>query len=72
MNIFSSSCFSPIISKPTRVTYHSDTLIDIIYCNIPEVSTHCKTGIFKLSIYTVYPQNLQYVIKIVSSQRVVF
>ena len=49
-NILLSSFFSPLITKPTRVTDHSATLIDNIYCNIPEVSTHCKTGILKLSI----------------------
>ena len=42
--------FSPLITKPTGVTDHSATLIDNIYCNITEVSTHCKAGILKLSI----------------------
>ena len=37
MNIFSSSFFSPLITKPTRVNDHSATLIDNIYCNITEV-----------------------------------
>ena len=32
------------------MTDHSATLIDNIYCNITEVSTHCKAGILKLSI----------------------
>ena len=32
------------------MTDHSATLIDTIYCNIPEVSTQCKAGILKLSI----------------------
>ena len=31
MNIFSSSFFAPLITKPTRVTDHSATLIDNIY-----------------------------------------
>ena len=30
LNIFSSSFFSPLITKPTRVTDHSATLIDNI------------------------------------------
>ena len=42
--------FSPLITKHTRVTDHSATLIDNIYCNIPEVFTHYKAGILKLSI----------------------
>ena len=49
-NILSSSLFSPLITKPAKVTDHSATLIDNIYCNIPEVSTQCKAGILKLSI----------------------
>ena len=40
--------FSPFITKPTKVTDHSATLIDNIYCTIPEVSTHCNAGILKL------------------------
>ena len=51
-NIFWSSFFSSLITKPTRVTNHSATLIDNIYCNITEVSTHCKAGILKLSVIT--------------------
>ena len=49
-NIFSSSFFCPLITKPTRVAENSATLIDNIYCNIPEVDTHCESGILKLSI----------------------
>ena len=41
---------TPLITNPTRVTDHSAKLIDNIHCNIPEVSTHCKAGILKLSI----------------------
>ena len=49
-NIFSLIFFSPLIIKSTRVTDHSATLIDNIYCNIPEVSTQCNVCILKLSI----------------------
>ena len=65
--IFSSSFFTLLITKPTRVTDHSAILIDNIYCNIPEVSTHCKVGILKLSIGSLChfftSQTHQYVIK---------
>ena len=44
-NILSSCFLSPLIIKPTRVTGHSVTLIDNIYCYIPDVFTHCKAGI---------------------------
>ena len=49
-NIFSSSFFTPLITQPTRVTHHSQSLIDNVYCNVPEVGTHCEAGILKLSI----------------------
>ena len=74
-NIF--SFFYPIITKPTRVTDHSATLIDIIYCNILDVSIHCKAGILKLSIYdhyAIFCMSKDSLIghKIVLSQREVF
>lgn len=36
--------FMPLITKATRITYHSPTLIDHIYSNIPEKKT-IKAGI---------------------------
>ena len=47
-NIFSSNYCFPFINKPTRVTYHSASLIDNIYSNIPP--HNCSTGILKCSI----------------------
>ena len=49
INIYSSD-FLSLITKPTRVTQNSSTLIDNIYCNIPKISTSCKTGILRTSI----------------------
>ena len=37
--------FNPLITEYTIVTYHSVTMLHYIYSNIPEVSTHCTTGI---------------------------
>ena len=38
-NILSSNFLHPLINKPTRITSHSATLIDNIYCNIPDIGT---------------------------------
>lgn len=62
-SLFSSSCF-PLISKPTRVTSHSATLIDNIFTNslghnirsgilVSDISDHF--GIFALSNFIVSP-----------------
>ena len=50
INLLSSSFFCPLITKPTRVTQNSSTLIDNIYCNIPNIATSCKAGILHTSI----------------------
>ena len=50
VNIFSSGFFCPLINRPTRVTQNSSTLIDNIYCNIPNIATSCKAGILRTSI----------------------
>ena len=42
--------FCPLITKPSRVTQNSSTLIDNIYCNISNIATSCKTGILRTSI----------------------
>ena len=49
-NIFSSNFYSPFIQEPTRITEHSATLIDNIYCNVPELSSNSAAGILKVSI----------------------
>ena len=49
-NIFSSNFYSTLIQKPTRITEHSATLIDNIYCNVPELSSNSAAGILKVSI----------------------
>ena len=50
INLLSSSFFCPLITKPTRVTQNSSTLIDNIYCNILNIATSCKAGILRTSI----------------------
>ena len=50
INLLSSSFFCPLITKPNRVTQNSSTLIDNIYCNIPNIVTSCKAGILRTSI----------------------
>ena len=37
-NMLSSNQFYPLINKPTRITKSSATLIDNIYCNMPNIS----------------------------------
>ena len=44
-NIFLASSFIPCISKPTRITEHSQTLIDNIYTNNIQRGTVIKSGI---------------------------
>ena len=49
-NIFTSNFYSPLITKATRVTKHSATAIDNIFCNISDPVTNCEAGILRLSI----------------------
>ena len=49
-NTLSSNSLFPLINKPTRVTQHSSTIIDNIYCNTDNLADTCKSGIFRLSI----------------------
>ena len=49
-NTLSSNFLFPLINKPTRVTQHSSTIIDNIYCNTDNLADNCKSGIFRLSI----------------------
>ena len=44
-NILSSGHFFPLINKPTRESKHSLTIIDNIYCNIPNPLEMCEVGI---------------------------
>ena len=49
-NTLSSNFLFPLINKPTRVTQHSSTIIDNIYCNTDNLADTCKSDIFRLSI----------------------
>ena len=49
-NIFSSNFLFPLISRPTRVTNHSATVIDNIYSNASDLSTTWRSGILRFSI----------------------
>ena len=49
-NILSSNFLFPLIDKPTRVTRHSATVIDNIYCNASDIATTCRSGIIRLTI----------------------
>ena len=49
-NILSSIFLFPLIDKPTRVTRHSTTVIDNIYCNASDIATTCRSGILRLTI----------------------
>ena len=53
-NILSSHFLHPLINKPTRITSHSATLIDNIYCNMPEIGTKYGFGILCTSIFDHY------------------
>ena len=49
-NILFSSHFYPLINNVTRVTRHSASLLDNIYCNIPYIQTNTTPGILYCSI----------------------
>ena len=49
-NIFSSNHLYPLINRPTRVTKNSSTLIDNIYCNIPNLSNCVEAGLLHVNI----------------------
>ena len=49
-NIMSTNYLYPLITKPTRITEHSATLIDNIYCNISNLAETCKSGILRVAI----------------------
>ena len=50
-NIVSSNFLHPLINKPTKIKKsHFAALIDIIYCNIPEIGTEYDLGILCTSI----------------------
>ena len=44
-NLLSSNLFTPLITKPTRITAHSATLIDNIYSNVAKPANNCVSGI---------------------------
>ncbi len=49
-NTFSSYHYYPLINSPTRVTDHSSTIIDNIYCNVPQPCNMCDVGILRPDI----------------------
>ena len=49
-NIFSSNFCFPSINKPTRVTNHSASIIDNIYCNVPIQGSDYHAGLLTVSI----------------------
>jgi len=49
-NLLSSNFFTPLITKPTRITAHSATLIDNIYSNVAKPANNCVSGILRVSI----------------------
>ena len=55
-----------LITKPTRITEHSATLIDNIYCNISNLADTCKSGILRVTIsdhYAIFCINKSVTIK---------
>ncbi len=49
-NIFAGYHLYPLINKPTRITDKSATLIDNIYCNIPNLSSTIDSGLLHVNI----------------------
>ena len=46
-NIFYSHHLFPLINKPTRVTNHTTTVIDNLFCNVPSPLDICDVGILR-------------------------
>ena len=49
-NILSSNHFYPLINRPTRITKSSASLIDNIYCNMPNISNTMAAGLLHANI----------------------
>ncbi|MGL1889690.1 MAG: reverse transcriptase domain-containing protein [Reichenbachiella sp.] len=49
-NIFSANFLFPLINQPTRITQFTATCIDNMYCNIPNLRSHCNAGILVTDI----------------------
>ena len=49
-NILSSNHFYPLINRPTRITKSSATLIDNIYCNMPNISITTAAGLLHANV----------------------
>ena len=49
-NLFLSSHFYPLINKPTRIANNTATLIDNIYCNIPNLQSNVESGLLHVNI----------------------
>ena len=43
--MLSSNHLYPLINRPTRITKSSETLIDNIYCNMPNISNTMEAGL---------------------------
>ena len=48
--ILSSNHFYPLISRPTRITKSSATVIDNIYCNMPNISNTMEVRLLHANI----------------------
>ena len=49
-NLFLSSHFYSLINKPTRIAHNTATLIDNIYCNIPNLQSNVDAGLLHVNI----------------------
>ena len=48
--LLSSNHFYPLINRPTRITKSTATLIDNIYCNMPNISNTMAAGLLHANI----------------------
>ena len=48
--LFLSSHFYPLINKPTRIANNTATLINNIYCNIPNLQSNVESGLLHVNI----------------------
>ena len=49
-DIFTSNHLYPLCNKPTRITKESSTLIDNIYCNIPNPANSVHSGLLHVNL----------------------
>ena len=55
LNTLLSNAFIPLINRPTRVTAHTSTLIDNIFCNHYNKLTNSEQGLILTAISDHYP-----------------